>query len=441
MLLNIYNLMPAFLQNMLCSAAGLMIKRRRYGRQFHVELDRFEHRHYNTATELVKFLHAVKAVPAYGNILSDKFLAGLNESNVFDMLQRFPVISKEHVKSHFDDFVNISYTGRKFDMHTSGTTGSGLGFPYAVEMENKQWAVWWRYRRNLGIGLDTWCGWFGGRTITPPQRKNGYFRINYPGRQVMFSSYHLNISTVEHYHREIVERGLTWLHGYPSSIARIAALIAEKGLPPVESVTIVTTGAENLYDYQINIINRAFPKALVRQHYGLSEGVANFSQDIGGNWHTDDDFCYVEFIPLSEDEPAVCRIVGTGFANPAFPLIRYDTGDIAIIEYAGGRPVIKSIDGRSDDYITLPSGVKLGRLGYVFKSSTNIKEAQIHQRDLFNIELRIVANSSYGPKDEKILLDEARSRFGRDVNITVSRVDKIEWTRNGKLRLVISDIK
>lgn len=43
------------------------------------------------------------------------------------------------------------------------------------------------------------------------------------------------------------------------------------------------------------------------------------SQDVHGRWKIDEDFAYVEFVPISEEDPTICRIVGTGFSNYAFP--------------------------------------------------------------------------------------------------------------------------
>jgi phenylacetate-CoA ligase len=142
------------------------------------------------------------------------------------------------------------------------------------------------------------------------------------------------------------------------------------------------------------------------------------------------------------DNQNLCRIVGTGFANEAFPLIRYDTGDIAEIETApDGNIKIIAIDGRKEDFLTLPSGVKLGRLDHIFKSLTAIKEAQIHQKDLNTITFNIVKCSDYSLSDEKKLLQEIRQRIDGSVSVSINYVDAIERTKSGKLRFVISDIK
>lgn len=433
----LYDLSPVALQNLMCSAKGYLIKRRRFGKGFLAELGKFEAHQYDGTEELVSFLEFCSHVPYYKDVITSSFVENLNKENVHELIQSLPIISKADVKSHLAE-LNVNDEQPVITMHTSGTTGSGLIFPYSVEMENKQWAVWWRYRRALGIQLDTWCGWLGGRTIIPmSNKKTPFWRINSPGRQVMYSSHHLTKNTVKDYHHDIKERGLTWLHGYPSSASLLASLIVEQGLEPITTVKWITTGAENLLEHHINTIHNAFPNAMVRTHYGLAEGVANFSQDKVGKWHIDDDFCYVEFIPVGESDPSVCRIVGTGFSNRAFPLVRYDTGDLVKINWIGGKPEIVEIYGRQEDYIQLPNGVKLGRLDHIFKDCVNIKEAQIHQIRKDQIELKVVRDVFYTEKDENQLLKEASSHFGKDVEITITYCDRIERTKSGKIRFVI----
>lgn len=433
MMQKIYDKSPVFIQNLMCSGQGWLIKRRRYNKAFYKELDFYLKHKADGVVLLDMFLNGLKDVPAYKDVFANREHVSLSD---------FPIINKQQVKSHLEDFRNPSYKGNVIEMRTSGTTGSGLIFPYSVEMENKQWAIWWRYRMRLGITMDTWCGWFGGKmVISPSNNKPPYWRINKPGHQVMYSSYHLTMESVYLYYQDIDKRKLSWLHGYPSSIARLSYLMIENGLS-LPSVTHITTGAENLLESQIVLISRAFPNAMIRQHYGLSEGVANFSQDKEGVWHTDDDFCYVELLPLSKDQQDLYRVIGTGYSNLAFPLIRYDTGDIARANFKeDGSYEIISFDGRADDYISLPSGVKLGRLDFIFKQIVNIEEAQIHQHSLNDIEIKVVKGPYYSKDDENLLIKESTERFGKDVNVSIKYTDKIQRTKSGKLRLVISDIK
>lgn len=433
--------MPFWFQNIMCSAKGYLITRRRFNHSFLQELDKYEKGAYNPQEELMKALLNCKNVKFYSSYLNKSFYDDLSVDNVKEKMKHLPIINKVIIKEHLSELHNPDNKENVTMGHTSGTTGGGLIFPTTQACENKQWAVWWRYRRALGIQLDTWCGWFGGRSIIPlSNKKPPYWRINQPGRQVMYSSYHLNLDTVQFYYDDIKKRKLTWLHGYPSSCSLIASLIIEKGLEPIKSVKWITTGAENLLEHHIQMMKKAFPNAMIRNHYGLSEGVANFSQDKQGRWHIDYDFSYPEFIPVDKNEPSICHIVGTNFNNKAFPLVRYDTGDLAKIRWNDGNPEIIEIYGRQEDYIELPNGVKLGRLDHIFKDCVNIKEAQIHQIRLDLIELKVVKGTHYTDKDEVLLKKEASSRFGMDVELIITYCDRIERTKAGKVRFVLSDL-
>jgi phenylacetate-CoA ligase len=438
----IYEYLPPLLQNVFCSVKGYYIYKRRYNKNFRVQLQNFENNLYNPTSCLRNFLRNISNTPYY-NQLFKEYSFDINAENIYEEIKKLPILTKDTVKMKIADFYNPHYKKKVITMKTSGTTGSGLAFPYSVEMENKQYAVWWRYWRWHGIDLNMWCGGFGGRSIIPLSYQSPpFWRIDIMGKRILFSAYHLNQDTIKYYYDEIVKRKLQWLHGYPSQLSRLASLMQEKKLVPLLFVTHITFGAENLLENQKEIIRLAFPNAKLCQHYGLSEGVANISEDINGNLAVDEDFCHVEFIQISKDNTSICRIVGTGFSNEAFPLLRYDTGDIAEVDYLpNGKVKILSIDGRKEDFISLPNGIKLGRLDHIFKNMTTVQEAQIHQKDLYHINVNIVKSNQYTLEDENLLWKEIRTRIHNSVVVKLNYVEKIERTQSGKLRFVISDIR
>jgi phenylacetate-CoA ligase len=437
----IYDNSPAIIQNVFCSTKGYLIYKRRYNHIFHHHLKKYEDREYDPKACLKIFLKNISETPFYKQTFSE-YGFNINAEDVYTELGKLPVINKNIVKNNINLFYNSGYKGKTLTMKTSGSTGSGLVFPYSIEMENREWAVVWRFRRLHGIDMGWWCGWFGGKSIISIKNHSfPYWRINIPGKQVMFSAYHLNQNTVKDYYNEIAKRHLKWLHGYPSNLSLLASCIYEKGLPPLNCVTHITLSSENLLENQKNIIKQIFSRAKICQHYGLSEGVASISENINGDLAVNDDFCHVEFIPLLPENPNLCRIIGTGFSNEAFPLIRYDTGDIANVEYSPNRATkILSIDGRQEDFISLPNGVKLGRLDHIFKDLTAVTAAQIHQKDLYHIDFNIVKGKDYTVHDENKLLKEIKMRINDSVFIKINYVDEIEHTKTGKLRFVISDL-
>lgn len=274
------------------------------------------------------------------------------------------------------------------------------------------------------------------------QRQAPFWRYNMPGRQVLFSGAHVSAETWPAYAAELNKQRLAWLHGYPSLLALLAGHLVERGVTLAYDVRWVTTAAENLLPAQAAVIERAFG-VRPRQHYGMTEGVANASECPRGRLHVDEDFAFVEFVPA--DNGMGCRIVGTNLTNRAFPLIRYDVGDLAQVSGQTcdcGRPgrIIDRIDGRREDYVRLPSGALVGRLDHIFKDQVRVREAQIHQPDIDRVVLRIVKTEDFTVRDERTLVHEARTWLGHGLRIDVEYLDVLPRTASGKLRFVVSDV-
>lgn len=439
----IYNKLPYQLQNILVSAKGYHLQKTRYGKRFRKHLSSYlKDKSFNQDDALRKFLFKASTTEFYKELFH-KHAFNIEADNLKEELLKLPILTKDVVKKNIDRIKpNDKYLkGHKIlEAKTSGTTGSGLKFYQTMEMINKQWAIWWRYRIWNGIKLNTWCGWFGGKIIIPiSNKKPPYWRINRPGKQLMFSTYHLNKETASLYYNKLKGSKISWIHGYPSQIAILAGYIEDLKLPPLPDLKIITYGSENLFEYQRELISRAF-KVPIRTHYGLAEGVANISQLPDGSYQVDDDFCYVEFIPTSD--PERFRIIGTNFSNVAFPLLRYDTGDIAIINEENGNSVIKGIDGRSDDYIVRSDGVKVARLGFLFKDQIHVKEAQIYQPVIKSVVFRIVPLIGFDKNiQERNITDAAIERLGDNFDYSFEYYDSIPKTKSGKLKYVISDVK
>ncbi|WP_173044799.1 phenylacetate--CoA ligase family protein [Nitrospira sp. KM1] len=365
--------------------------------------------------------------------------------NPFDELKKLPILTKGDVQQDSDRIRNP--TINKDDLvscHTSGTTGAGLVFSETAAAERERWALWWRYRQWHGVSHNTWCGYFGGRSVVPLlQTTAPFWRMNYPGRQILFSGYHLSAETAPVYLDALDRLAPPWLHGYPSVLSLIAGYLQDRGRRLSKGPRVVTAGAENLLPQQKQLIEEAFG-CPVRQHYGQAEAVANISECVNGHLHVDEDYSFVEFVPL-EHHANVFRIVGTNWSNPAFPLFRYDTGDLVELCtpqlkcHVPGRTV-GSIDGRREDYVTLPNGARIGRLDHIFKDLTHVREAQIYQPDRRALVFRIVKRDGYDANSERQLLHEARKRLGHDIGITLEYVNALQRSTTGKLRFVISGV-
>lgn len=449
--LSAYQCLPLWAQNLVCGLEGARLRRDRYRRGFWKLLADYEARTFAGGEEIREWrdrrLHeflrqAFSSTPYYARPDSGYRTAAETAQSVDD-LAGLPILNKTLVQSADLAARNLARWQRR-RAHTSGTTGSGLRFFVTREAQWHQWAVWWRYRRWHGMDLGTWCGYFGGRSVVATgQRQPPFWRINYPGRQILFSAYHLSPANLRFYVEALRRYRPPWLHGYPSLLVLLAAHIYEHHVDLGYQVRCITTGAENLLPGQRALLEKAFGVA-PRQHYGMAEGVANFSECELGRLHVDEDFAAVEFLPIAGSD--LCRVVGTNYTNPAFPLLRYDTGDLVRLapreRCACGRPgrLVAQIDGREEDYVVLRNGARLGRMDHVFKDLLNIREAQIYQRQAGQLTVRVVRGRNYEEADEQKLRQELEARVGEQAEVGVEYWESLPRSPAGKLRLVISEV-
>jgi phenylacetate-CoA ligase len=141
------------------------------------------------------------------------------------------------------------------------------------------------------------------------------------------------------------------------------------------------------------------------------------------------------------------EIIITGLYNEAMPFIRYKLGDIGIMadyDCACGRgwPLIKSIEGRSDDFITLPSGKRISaRIINVIEDVPGIIQYRTIQEKRDKFVVQVVAGKDFTSDSERQIGEKIRSGcFGEYVNVDVELVDELQRERTGKLRAIVSNV-
>ena len=448
----LYSLAPAGLQKVLCAIEGWRIHRGRYPPEFSRLLLDVESRAQWDGEKLRRFRDARLAqyvqqcalhVPYYRNWFREHAVDPRDLRSVDD-LSCLPILTKREVQNDRYGFTSKAVRPRRSVLvHTSGTTGAGLTFFSTPQAIREQFAIWWRYRRWHGIELGTRCGYFGGRTVVPAaQDRPPFWRYNPAGKQLLFSAYHMSDRHLPAYVSILRKARPPWLHGYPSLLSMLGSWMVDRQVDIGYQVKWITIGAESLLPNQTRVIEEAFRVRPI-QHYGLAEAVANISECIRGKMHVDEDFAAVDFV---EDKAGGgFRVVGSSLSNDATGFLRYDTGDL--VTRAGdtcscGYPgrTVEAIDGRREDYILLSNGVRVSCGNQIFKMLGDVREAQILQRRVGEVTVRVVRGASYHRGCEQRLLREMRKRVGNDTSIQVEYVPTLQRSSNGKLRLVISDV-
>lgn len=443
-LMEIYDHLPLWGQNIACTLEGFRVKNNKSGIRQKRKLKAFMKRNSWTYTEKCKYRdqqlqemvkHCYFHVPYY-RTLFDKLKIDYREIRCLEDLQRIPILTKQIVRDNFDLFFadNVKKSDLLF-MHTSGTTGSGFQFYYTKDAYAAQWADVERYKRNIGMTGKEWAAYFGGRSIVP-NNNPPFYRINYAMKEIMFSSFHLLPKNFPNYIEGLEKKKLEMWHGYPSSFLPLAQYLIDNNIHLSYTPKWILLSSENVTDLELNKMEQAFGVRPL-QGYAMTEQVATFWQYRNGRMFVIEDLSAVEFVP---EISGGYRVIGTTLTNYAMPFLRYDTKDIVDYrELVEGREII-SIEGRVEDNIKLRNGGVIRRLDFIFKDQVNIAEAQIVQRSLDSVEFRVVRGKGYSQEDENALKHEISAYLSGKIDYTIVYVDRIQKSKNGKMKFIVSEI-
>lgn len=447
---------PALVKDLLSSAYGWKERQRRHGAHYHRYFRAVEEsqwwptaRHLELqAARLREFLqHAARHSPYYADLFRRHGFRPESLSSVDD-LARLPILNKAEFRANLDRIQSTAFApGQVHWVHTSGTTGMGLRFPETWECFEREYAFRFHNYHCGGVELgDRWviCA---GHPVAHPERSRPPFWVrDYVNNWLMMSSCHLTEANLRHYVAELERFQPALIGGYPSSVYMLALANQEYGRRVRPRA--VYTASETLLDFQRAEIEASFGcKAYT--YYGNGERCAFIAECEQGRLHLRMDHSVVELLddtgaPAPPGTPA--RMVCTGFGNCATPLVRYDIGDVAVLAEeqvcpcGRGGILLSQIVGRVEDYVVTPDGRFVGRLDHLFKDAQHVRMAQIVQKELERIVIRIVREPAFNPADEAAILREARLRLGSRMRIEFDYVSEIPRNKNGKFPFVVSEL-
>jgi len=140
------------------------------------------------------------------------------------------------------------------------------------------------------------------------------------------------------------------------------------------------------------------------------------------------------------------RVVVTTLHNFAMPLIRYEIGDYAEVgepcPCGRGLPVLKRILGRQRNLLTLPDGKQHWPSfpGACWLPIAPVRQFQLVQHDMENIEVRFVADRPIASAEERGLTAMLQDRLGYPFRIVFTQLPVIGRNPNFKFEDFISEV-
>ncbi len=386
--------------------------------------------------------HAYENTEFYHNKFKN---AGIHPDDIRTLndLKRIPFTTKEEVREH--SLGSILAKGVNLDscrvIPTSGSTGKPLKAVYDAVADDYSRVVNLRSMMENGLKIrDKWVNIGDTRTATSSKwfQKLGFFNIST-----------LNLfDNVKDQVDFLINVKPDTIIGYPSQLSLIARYIKNNSIEGVNPKNVFTT-AELLDPPARKLINSAFDVELVDLFGCIEVNRTAWECSEHCGYHLDVDSVISEFIQDGENVATGERgeIIYTCLYNYAMPLIRYEVGDIGIptdelCSCGRGLPLMKSVEGRSDDFIILPSGKMISPiiLALVMKHSHGVLEYQIVQEKLDHVTVYAVISESIDEKDLDVVYRSIIEFLNNEVSVNIKIVDKLKKGSTGKIRSVISKV-
>ena len=391
--------------------------------------------------------HAVRSIPFYNNILPEIDTKAFDDPK--QALARFPIIDKQFVREHCDTF----YTGssyRRLKGTTGGTTAQPLVFfrdRFVTRQVEKAFMfdLWSRVGYRFGDSV------FNLRGRIPP--KGRFLHHDRLFNYYYASSLNLSVQTIGDYVTAINRLQPRFLHGYPSTMYQLAALMMSKKKRLSFQVQAVFCGSEKLFPYQREKIESIFG-CRVYHWYGHSEGLA-----LGGacehsdTFHFYPQYGYTELFPsgiLDEDGRQLFELVVTGFNNSVMPLIRYRTGDYAKPAanqscHCGRRYLlIDEIIGRQQEFIVDAHGSLISTTSFFpaqrYAAFDGIESIKLHQQQPGQIDVILVKGEEFCEDNFLEMQKKMQDLIGDRMTIRFRFSNQVEKTTIGKARLVEQEL-
>jgi len=386
----------------------------------------------NRKKELLK--HALKNVPFYRNNS-----ASSNEN----LLVSFPVVNKNIIRDNIYAFISDNY-----DINTlsSVVTSGSTGTPFSVYHDSNKKA------RN---SADTiYFGALAGFSIgTQLNYLKIWTKVNRKNKLKSWLENIIPVDVTELSDNEIKklvlkiksQKNEKAFLGYSSALQSICDYL-KKNEPNtrINNVSAIISMSEGISLNTKNNIKYFFQKQPVSRYSNVENGIlaqqsVDGSEEFIVNWAS----YHIEILDLNNDSSVPYgvpgRIVITDLFNYAMPIIRYDTGDIGILNNNNsGIPILTNVEGRKMDMVfttkgTLVSSFTITNNMWLYPE---IKQYQFIQTNKSKYLFKINIEGKFDR--EQLLISEFKKYFGVDAEISVEYVNEIPLLNSGKRKKVMN---
>lgn len=421
-------------------------------REASVELEKIlaipeiEHKnHVNQKKSAIVEYH-LKHNKSYQEFVGEKSYINWNE---------LPIMTKKEFQKPLSERLSEGYTTST--VYVNKTSGSS-GDPFIFAKDKFCHALTWSniiYR----------FGWFGIDFNSSLQARFYGIPLDFIGNKkerikdllshrYRFTIFDLSDAVLEKVLLKFQNKKFDYINGYTSSIVLFAKFLQKKNIVltavcPTLKCCIVTS--EMLFDDDKMLLEKQFGVPIVNE-YGASELDLIAFQNLEGEWQLNSETLFVEI--LDEENKVLPngkegRIVITSLYNKAHPFIRYDIGDVGILDEksTSKKPILKKLIGRTNDIAVLPSGKKSPGLTFYYVTKSiieddgNVKEFVIKQTKIDTFDIEYVSELELTKIQIQQIEKAITTYLESGLTFSFTRKEKLERSKSGKLKQFVSLVK
>ncbi|MCV2485650.1 phenylacetate--CoA ligase family protein [Flavobacterium sp. SH_e] len=398
--------------------------------------------------EYAVFLEKKKKEIVDFHLENNPFYSQLAGNSTAKSWEELPILNKQNLQKPLEERLSKGYS--KKTVYLNKTSGSS-GTPFVFAKDKYSHALTWA--SNIMR-----FGWFGidfnhsyqARFYGIPMDFIGYqkerFKDFLSGR-FRFPVFDLSDAILEKFLKKFRTKKFDYINGYTSSIVLFAKYLEKKNIVlkdicPTLKACFVTS--EMLFESDKKLLEKQFGIPIINE-YGASELDLIAFENPKGEWQVNAETLFVEI--LDENNNPVPhgtegKIVITSLFNKANPFIRYEIGDIGILDENSTpkKPILKKLIGRTNDVAVLPSGKKSPGLTFYYVTKSiieddgNVKEFIIKQTKLDTFEIEYVSENELVSEQIQKIKEAIDLYLEPNLNFTFTRKTVLERTNRGKLK-------
>jgi len=366
-----------------------------------------------------------------------------------------PVMTKKDFQKPLQERLSAGFTLK--NVYVNKTSGSS-GDPFVFAKDKFSHALTW-------ANIINRFGWFGIDFNSSLQARFYGIPLDFIGNtkerikdflshRYRFPIFNLSDAFLETVVVKFSKRRFDYINGYTSSIVLFAKFLQHKNIVltticPTLKCCVVTS--EMLFEEDKVLMEKQFGVPVINE-YGASELDLIAFQNINGEWQVNSETLFVEI--LDENNTVLPhgkegRIVITSLYNKAHPFIRYDIGDIGVLDEKSTikKPILKKLIGRTNDIALLPSGKKAPGLTFyyitksIIEDDGNVKEFVVKQTKIDTFEIEYVSQNKLSESQIQTIEKAITTYLESGLTFSFTRKEKLERSKSGKLKQFVSLVK